>query len=246
MAPPEFQFLGIPHIVAMVLTLVVPVVLAVLVRKVDAPEVTRTICYLLGSMLLTNDAVHWAYRIATVGFHVFLQKYMPLHICGLAVFATSFALFRRNQALYETAYFWGLVGTFNAIITPGGLEVAFPKYRFFQYFIAHSGIVIGVLFATFGLKMRPTFRSLFRSFFILNGYMVIAAGVNLSLDANYMFICGPPDTTSPLFFLPWPWYILFLEGVAFLLFFIVYSPFFISDWWNNAANGEKLPTHSLL
>ena len=64
MTPSEFQFLGIPHIVAMILTVAIPVVLAVLVRKVDAPKVTRAVCYLLGATLLTNDAVHWVYRIA--------------------------------------------------------------------------------------------------------------------------------------------------------------------------------------
>ncbi len=231
MTPSEFQFLGIPHIVAMILTVAIPVVLAVLVRKVNAPKVTRAVCYFLGATLLTNDVVHWVYRIATVGFHVFLQKHLPLHICGLAVFATSFALFRRNQVLYETAYFWGLVGTLNAILTPGGLEVDFPKYRFFQYFIAHSGIVIGILFATFGLKMRPTFRSLFRSFLILNLYMIVVAGINLLLTSNYMFICEPPpDTSSPFFFAPWPWYILILDGVALIFFFVTYSPFLIGDW----------------
>jgi hypothetical integral membrane protein (TIGR02206 family) len=227
----EFQFLGIPHITAMILTIILPVALAAVVRKADSPKVTRTLCYLLGATLLANEVGHWGYRLATVpDFNDILRKYLSLHICGLAVFATALALLFRHQILYETAYFWGLVGTLNAIITPGGLEVGFPKYRFFQYFIAHSGIVVGVLFATLGLRMRPTLRSLFRSFLILNVYMVAIAGINLLLRANYMFICKPPDTESPFFFAPWPWYIPILDGVTFVLFFIAYSPFLISDW----------------
>lgn len=226
----SFQSLGVPHITAMILTVVVPIVLASLVRKADSPKVTRAICYLLGSILLVNEVGVWVYRLVNLGFSVFVRKYLPLHICGLSTFVTVFTLLKRNQFLYETVYFWGLAGTIQAVLTPGELEVDFPKYRFFQYFMAHGGIIAGVLFATLGLRMRPTLKSLFRTFFITNAYMVFIAGVNLLLKSNYMFICDPPATNSPFFFAPWPWYIPILDGVALIFFFIVYAPFLIRDW----------------
>ena len=230
MSTSEFQFLGVSHIVVLILTIALPVALSVLVRKVDSSVMTNAVCYLLGATLIVNEVGHWGYRIATVqSFSVFLQRYLPLHICGVAVFVVSFALLCRSQTLYEIGYFWGLVGTLNAIITPQ-LWVDFPHYRFFQYFIAHGGIVISVLFATWGLSMRPTLKGLFRSFLFANFYMVVIAGVNLLLESNYMFICEPPDTKSPFFFAPWPWYIPILDGVALVFFFVVYSPFLIGDW----------------
>ena len=61
------------------------------------------------------------------------------------------ALLRRNQILYEIGYFWGIVGTLNAVLTPQ-LDLGFPHYRFFQYFIVHGGIVVGVLFADVGAE----------------------------------------------------------------------------------------------
>ena len=228
-ATSEFQFLGIPHITAITLTVIFPLAFAVLVRKANSPKVTRAVCYLLGTILLGNEVGHWCYRLVRGEFRLFVEEYLPLHVCGLATFAIVFTLICRSQILYETAYFWGLVGTFNAILTPE-LEVGFPNYRFFQYFIGHGGIVIGVLFATLGLRMRPTFRSLFRSYLIINASTVVIAGVNLLLGANYMFICEPPDTKSPFFFAPWPWYIPILDSLALLLFFVVYSPFLLSDW----------------
>jgi len=48
-------------------------------------------------------------------------------------------LIRGRRRLYEIAYFWGLVGTFNAILTPE-LEVGYPAYRFFQYFSATAAL----------------------------------------------------------------------------------------------------------
>ena len=226
----EFQFLGVPHIVALALTITLPIALSVLVRHADSSVLTNAVCYLLAGILIINEIGGWIYRAATVqSFSVFVQSYLPLHICGVALFVVVFALLGRNQILYEIGYFWGIVGTLNAVITPQ-LGVGFPHYRFFQYFIVHGGIVVSVLFATWGLRMRPTFKGLLRSFLLANFYMVVIAGVNLLLKSNYMFICEPPYTKSPFFFAPWPWYIPILDGVALILFFLVYSPFLIGDW----------------
>ena len=226
----EFQFLGVPHIVALALTITLPIALSVLVRNAGSSVLTNAVCYLLAGILIINEIGGWIYRAATVqSFSVFVQSYLPLHICGIALFVVAFALLRRNQTLYEIGYFWGIVGTLNAVLTPQ-LGVGFPHYRFLQYFVVHSGIVVSVLFATWGLRMRPTFKGLLRSFLLANFYMVIIAGVNLLLKSNYMFICEPPYTKSPFFFAPWPWYIPILDGVALILFFLVYSPFLIGDW----------------
>ncbi len=226
----EFQFLGVPHVVALALTITLPIALSVLVRKADSSVLTNAICYLLAATLIVNEIGGWIYRAATVqSFSVFVQSYLPLHICGVALFVVVVALLRRNQTLYEIGYFWGIVGTLNAVLTPQ-LGVGFPHYRFFQYFIVHGGIVVSVLFATWGLRMRPTLKGLLRSFLLANLYMVFIAGVNLLLKSNYMFICDPPLTKSPFFFAPWPWYIPILDSVALVLFFVVYSPFLIGDW----------------
>ena len=226
----EFQFLGVSHIVVLALTIALPIALSVLVRRVDSSVVTNAVCYLLAVTLIVNEIGVWVYRMATVqSFSIFVQNHLPLHICGVALFVLVLVLLRRNQTLYEIGYFWGIVGTLNAVLTPQ-LEVGFPHYRFFQYFIVHGGIVVSVLFATWGLRMRPTLKGLLRSFLLANLYMVVIAGVNLLLKSNYMFICEPPATKSPFFFAPWPWYILILDGVALLLFFVVYSPFLIGDW----------------
>ena len=232
----EFQFLGVPHIVALALTITLPIALSVLVRNADSSVLTNAVCYLLAGILIINEIGGWIYRAATVqSFSVFVQSYLPLHICGVALFVVVFALLRQNQILYEIGYFWGIVGTLNAVITPQ-LGVGFPHYRFFQYFIVHGGIVVSVLFATWGLRMRPTLKGLLRSFLLANFYMVVIAGVNLLLKSNYMFICEPPYTKSPFFFAPWPWYIPILDGVALILFFLVYSPFLIGDWLRSLSS----------
>ena len=181
-------------------------------------------------MLLANEVIHWGYRLSEMGWLRFAQNHLPAHVCGIAVFATAATLLFRNQRSFEIAYFWGLVGSANAVITPGGIDAVFPEYRFFQYFISHSGIVVGTLFATWGMRMRPSIGGLLRAFIWLNVLALVAALLNVVLKSNYMYLCAPPsDTVSPFFFLPWPWYIPWLELVALCLFLLVYLPFLAID-----------------
>ncbi len=220
----QFEFFGLSHITAMGVILAVPIVLTLVVRWLDSGRATQAICYGFAGVIAVNEVLNWSYRLIEVGVHEFVQEYMPLHVCGITVFAVVVTLVFRRQTAYEIAYFWGLVGATNAVVTPQ-LDIGFPQYRFFQYFIAHGGIVAAALFATWGLGMRPGARSVLRVFVLLNVLAVVLVGVNLTLGSNYMFLCQPPATKSPFFFLPWPWYLLFLDGIALALFYVLFMPF---------------------
>ena len=227
---PNFQTFSTPHLIAMGLTLAVPILLAAIARR----RAAATIGYFLAGVLLTNEVTSLCYRFADLNLSDFIRNDLPLHVCGIAVFATAGALIFRNQRAYEIAYFWGLVGTLNAVITPPlGDGEGFPSYRFFQYFIAHSGIVAGVLYATLGLRLRPTLRGLFRVFIYVNLFAVCVGVFNFYVGSNYMFLREPPQTASPFFFAPHPWYIPILDVVALGMFFAVFSPFLVSTWWSS-------------
>ncbi|HHZ93673.1 TPA: TIGR02206 family membrane protein [Candidatus Poribacteria bacterium] len=255
----EFQQNGTPHIIAMVVTILLPVILSVSVRKAKSEKLTQSICYLLAAVLIVNEIIIWIYRIMDEGARMFIQEGLPLEICGLAVFMTVFVLIKRNQYVYETAYLWGMAGTLQAIISPeitGGSiphQPGFPHYLFFQYFVGHSGIVGGILFATWGLKMRPSAHSILRTFVITNLYMVCILGVNVLFNyifmhelrpveggSNYLFLCRKPETNSVFLFLDWPYYLLFFEVLGLAFFFILYAPFFISDVIKNGRENKLI------
>ena len=230
MPPSRFQSFSAEHLVTISLTLALPILLSLLARRTDSLSATRRIAFALAGVLLTNEVIHWGCRLSEIGWLRFAQNHLPAHVCGIAVLATAATLLFHNQRSFEIAYFWGLVGSANAVITPGGIDAVFPEYRFFQYFISHSGIVVGTLFATWGMRMRPTIRGLLRAFIWLNVLAVVAALLNVILDSNYMYLCAPPsNTVSPFFFLPWPWYIPWLELVGLCLFLLVYVPFLAID-----------------
>lgn len=237
---PKFQTFSAEHLVTISLTVAVPILLSVFARVTAARSATRGIACALAAVLLTNEVIHWVHKLSEIGWLRFAQNHLPAHVCGIAVLATAATLLFRNQRSFEIAYFWGLVGSANAVVTPGGIDAVFPEYRFFQYFISHSGIVVGTLFATWGMRMRPTIGGLLRALIWLNVLAVVAALLNVILNSNYMYLCAPPsNTVSPFFFLPWPWYIPWLELVALCLFLLVYLPFLAMDRQSRARLAER-------
>lgn len=223
MTPPPFQLFGTPHIVAMAAMVAVPAVLSLTVRHLGSERATRAVCVSLAMVILVNQVVYWIHRYVTLGAAVFVREHLPLHVCGMTVMLSVATLLWRRRLTYELVYFWGLAGASNAMVTPE-LTEGFPGYHFFQYFISHAGIVATAVFATWGLGMRPTLRSLVRAFVLINVVAAVMAPLNHVLDANYMYLCEPPETASPFLFLPWPWYIAWLEVLALAFFGALYLP----------------------
>ncbi|MCY3609922.1 MAG: TIGR02206 family membrane protein [Gemmatimonadetes bacterium] len=230
MSATSFQFFGPAHIAAMVLMVAVAAAMTVVARRSDSPRVIRGLCIGLAAVLLVNQSVGWVYRYATEGGEVFVREHLPLHVCGMTILLSAAMLLFRRRWTFEIVYFWGLAGATNAMVTPE-LSDGFPHYLFFQYFISHGAIVVAALFATFGLGMRPTFRSLLRAFVALNVMAVAVTPVNLLVDGNYMYLRAIPDTASPFIFLPWPWYLLKLEVLAAVFFGLLYLPVYLEKRW---------------
>ncbi len=155
---------------------------------------------------------------------------LPLHLCGIAIVLVVFLLINRSYLLYELVYFWGLGGAIQALLTPDIGAFGFPHFRYFQFFLSHGTLIFASLYMTWVGEMRPTHRSIWKVFGITNIYLVLIAGFNLLTDGNYLFICHKPENGSIMDAMgPWPWYILVLEGVAVVLFYIYYAPFAIKD-----------------
>lgn len=226
MQPVPFELFGTAHNVVMVLNVAVAVGLVWVVRRFDSEKVTRAVCIGLATILLVNQITNWCYRYVIDGGTVFLMEHLPLHVCGMSVILSVVVLLTRNRLAYELVYFWGLAGATNAVITPE-LDAGWPEYDFIQYYISHGGIVVTAVLTTWGLGMRPTFKSLLRAFFILNAMAAGISGFNLLTGANYMYLSQQPVTDSPFLFFEWPWYILWLEVLAIGFFALCYLPVYL-------------------
>ena len=177
----------------------------------------------LGIMLLVLElsAQFWYLWSGTVD----VRYTLPLHLCDLSLILSALMLLTGSDRLYGTAYFMGLAGSTQALLTPN-LVYPFPHFLYFQFFLSHGLVVAACLWATFVGGKRPTFRQVWIAFGATNLYALVIFPVNLLLGSDYLFINGKPSTPSLLDFLgPWPWYILSLEALCLGIFLLLWLPF---------------------
>jgi hypothetical integral membrane protein (TIGR02206 family) len=160
-----------------------------------------------------------------------IQTNLPLHLCSIFVWLSVIMLLKKNSTIFELAYFLGIGGATQALLTPDAGIYGLPHFRAVQTLAAHGGIVLAALYMTIVEGFRPTWASFKRVFLWTNIYMVIIFFLNLALGSNYLFIAHVPEFPSLIDLLaPWPWYILELEVIALVICFVLYLPFMIKDW----------------
>jgi hypothetical integral membrane protein (TIGR02206 family) len=177
---------------------------------------------LLGILVALYGAVFYIMQ-ARAGF-LSWDYSLPLDLCSVVLVACAASLFRPSRFLYEITYFWGLGGTLQALVTPD-LAGGFPSLDFFLFFWGHGAILVGIVFIIAARKFRPRRNSVLRMMVALNVYALAVGAINALMGWNYGYLCRKPAAPSLLDFLgPWPWYLLSLEGIALLSFFLLSLP----------------------
>jgi hypothetical integral membrane protein (TIGR02206 family) len=70
---------------------------------------------------------------------------------------------------------------------------------------------------------------MWRAMLAVNILAAVVGAFDLLFKANYMYLRAKPRNPSLLDFLgPWPWYIATSEGIALLVFTLLYLPFWLS------------------
>jgi hypothetical integral membrane protein (TIGR02206 family) len=153
---------------------------------------------------------------------------LPLALCNAAAVVVAVACWWPKPLLVELAWFWGLAGTLQAVITPD-LTVPFPNLQFFEYTVGHVTIVVAAVFLVVGLRIEPRPGAPVRVFLITLAYALVVGFVDAVTDSDYMFLRAPPDSWSLLSLLgPWPWYLLSATGVAIVLLALLNLPFWLA------------------
>lgn len=224
MKPEEaFHLFGLEHLGTLGFIFSISLVLVIIKRRTSSVLWARIINLVLASFLLGNELLSLWEGLSLGQWDI--TRGLPLHLCDLAVFACAYSLFRKNQVIWELAYFWGLGGTLQALMTPD-LQYGFPHAQFIKFFITHGTIIISVIYLAVGYQLRITRSSLGRVWWITNIYALLIGFVNWLLKANYLYLCHKPSQPSLLDYLgPWPWYIIGLEAVLILSLYLYYLPF---------------------
>jgi hypothetical integral membrane protein (TIGR02206 family) len=214
----------------LIFTFTGPLLLWILSRHLDSMRFARGICWSFALALTGAWAgmmiIHWRAGDLTLDFA------LPMQLCDWALAATIVALTLRRQLCFELAYFWGLAGTAQALITPA-VDTA-SIWRIIGFFVIHSLIPASVLWLVFEFKMRPQRGAWLRTVFWSQVYLALALLVNAATGGNYGFLSGRPAVHSMLDFFSDPvgWkrclYVLEIDLTGLFFFLILDLPWQIA------------------
>lgn len=157
-----------------------------------------------------------------------LDNFLPLQLCDIATLTAGCALITKRPLLCALTYFWGLAATMQALLTPA-LTVGFPHMAFVMFFVQHFAIVAAAFYLPLveGWRPRqPLWKAPLEVYFWSVVYLVVAMTVNKLLGTNFAFAAHKPVNPSLIDQLgPWPWYLLSMQGIALVFFYLLTLPF---------------------
>jgi hypothetical integral membrane protein (TIGR02206 family) len=232
---PPFHAYGPAHLVVIFLTIALPFMFAIAARK--TPSAERLIISLFSLLLVLN---YVGYLLLAGRFGVVTWKQvLPLQLCDWAMAVVIVALWTQRPRWFEVAYFWGIGGTVQAVLTPN-LAYGFPDFRFFSFFISHCGIIIGVTFLMLMHHLRPWPFSIVRVFLWSELYFLVTLVADEFTGFNYGFLLHKPEAKTLLNILSdyRPLYLIQMHLLALAFFLVLYLPFFLADVLRGRMNQE--------
>src|SRR3981189_2586484 len=154
----EFSAYGPSHLVVLGVFVLGAAALVWIGRRQTEPQ-ARLLGRVLAVLLLAVFIVALVYKL----IRLTLDPSVPLQLCDVAELAAAYALWSQRHWAFALAYFWGLVLSSQALITPdiGTPEEGapdFPHHLFVTFFALHVLVVWAAIYLTWGRGMRPRWR----------------------------------------------------------------------------------------
>lgn len=145
-----------------------------------------------------------------------VERSVPLDLTDLATVAAAYALWSQKHWAYALTYYWGLVLSAQALISPALRGPDFPHYQYLAFWAIHLIVVWAAIYLTWGRGLRPSWRSYRLAVVISSGWAAVAFMFNLVAGTNYGFLNAKPVNASLLDVVgPWPVYILVAAALVF-------------------------------
>ena len=145
-----------------------------------------------------------------------LDTSLPLQLCDLSWMLATWALFTRHRRAAQVLYYWGLVLTSQAILTPD-LVQAFPHPTYIMFWGMHFLAIWAACYLTFGLGIRPDWAGFRLAVLVTAAWAGLVMVFNALADTNYGYLNRKPQVASVLdLFGPWPLYVV-VESILVIL-----------------------------
>ncbi len=193
-----------------------------------------SIRYFLAFALIISEMSYYWRLIAIPSLTPNPVDHLPITVCGWAVVFCSYMVIGKTQTLFDISYFWLFSGSIFALLTPTVITYTGPtRFRYYQFWVEHTFGYIAIFYMIFVHKMRPTIRSMIKSYIALVVLAAIAYWANdmIGPGANYLFMAKPEDTPSILDILPpnFALRLVIMAAAVSTLFFVSYLPWLVKD-----------------
>lgn len=159
-----------------------------------------------------------------------IGRSVPLNLTDLATAAAAYALWSQRRWAFALTYYWGLVLSTQALISPVLTGPDFPDYRFLGFWAIHLLVVWAAIYLTWGRRMRPGWRSYRFVVVVTVVWAAVAFTFNRIAGTDYGFLNGKPRTASLLDVLgPWPVYVLTASTLVIIVWALMTWPWIRSN-----------------
>jgi hypothetical integral membrane protein (TIGR02206 family) len=172
-------------------------------------RLTDTPARILGRVLGAVTAIIYAAILIAGCIPPRIEVSLPLRLTDLATAVAAYALCSQRTWAYALTYYWGLVLSSQALISPVLTGPDFPGRGFLAFWSIHLLVVWAAIYLTWGRGMRPSWHSYRMTAMVTLSWAVFTMAFNAAVGSNYGFLNQKPSTAS-LFDLmgPWPWYVV--------------------------------------
>lgn len=185
----------------------------------------RTMRILTGCAVLLCELLKTGNLIIQGTFSIY---YLPLHLCGIAVFITFFHCLHPDETAGNLLYSTCMPGALFAIVFPDWTMFPAFCYHSIVGFTVHTLIVAYPLMLVLGGDLRPSVRKLPRCLLILVCIAIPVYIFDRLFSANYMFLLEPAAGSPLEWFaslLGVPGYLLGYIPMLAIVWSLLYLPF---------------------
>src|SRR3954451_1039295 len=203
-AQTEFAAYGVSHLVALVVFVLGATTLVWVGRRQTEAQ-ARILGRALAILMLVAFVTALTYKL----IHPELASSVPLQLCDVAELIVAYALWTQRHWAFALAYYWGLLLSSQALITPDVDGPDFPDHAFLTFFALHVLVVWGAIYLTWGRGMRPRWRDYRFTAITTLVWVAFTFTFNVIAGTDYGYLNRKPASASVLDFLgPWPVYVL--------------------------------------
>jgi hypothetical integral membrane protein (TIGR02206 family) len=216
----EFTAYGPSHWGVIAVFVIGAVLLVWTGRRQTEPQ-ARRLGRIVGAVTAVSYGAAFIYNLIPPG----IDHSVPLQLSDLAVVVAACAWWSQRHWAFALTYYWGLVLSTQALISPALRGPDFPDRGFLAFWAIHLLVIWAAIYLTWGRRMRPDWRSYRLAVVVTVVWVAVTFTFDRIAGTNYGFLDHKPETGSLLDVLgPWPVYIVSATTLVFITWALMTWP----------------------